>query len=865
MKSMHKSLKFGFMVWVSLLNIRSGFSQPVPVKDTLSGEYADEVVITGSHMRELLLAAPTSVQKATSLYFQNNSAPSFFDALQNLKGVQMITPSMGFRILNTRGFANTTNVRFAQLVDGMDVQSPHIGSPIGNALGPGDLDIDRVEIVPGVAASLYGMNAINGLANFASKNPFDYQGISVQQKVALTHINSTAGKANLFSETSIRFAKAWKNKWAIKANFAYISGYDWIADDYTDMNPNANQSTGLTGEDNPAKDPVNSYGNESSNRRTLTLGGKSYVVARTGYTETQVTSYDLRNVKGDLTLMYKPNERSSIAYIFRGAGLDNVYQRANRFRLDDYFIQQHALQYRSGAVQANVYLNGENTGQSYNLRSMAENIDRSFKNDNTWFADYSGKFNQASLNGIPSVDAHRQAREFADNGRLEPGSSAFNSTLDKLRDINNWDSGAALRVKASFVQADVQWNLGESLLEGFTKKTGVELMAGADHRTYIIQPDGNYFINPGSDKQEKNLLYGKTGAFISTYRNFFGKKLRLGAALRGDKNDYFPLYVSPRFTAVYNLNEKHYLRTSYQVGYRFPIVFEGFSNVNSGGVKRVGGLPVMSNGIFENAWLQTSIASFQSAVLRDMNTSALTRNQAIEKNKSILQKNPYTYLEPEQVKSLELGYRAMLFDKLLFVDADVYYNSYNKFIAQANMNVPNTGVADSIPYDLYDRTKQAPYRMWTNSSSKVYNYGFSIGLNLRFPKGYQLTTNTSYAKLKRGDTRDGLEDGFNTPAWMINTTFANNKIGKNFGAGITYRWQSSFYWQSFLVNGTVPSYGTVDVHATYSFGKLPLQVKSGANNLLNTYYNSFLGGPSVGGFYYMSLTFSGLMAKKGEG
>lgn len=43
----------------------------------------------------------------------------------------MLTPSMRFRVLNARGFANTTNVRFAQLVDCMDVQSPHIGGAIG--------------------------------------------------------------------------------------------------------------------------------------------------------------------------------------------------------------------------------------------------------------------------------------------------------------------------------------------------------------------------------------------------------------------------------------------------------------------------------------------------------------------------------------------------------------------------------------------------------------------------------------------------------------------------------------------------------------------------------------------------------------
>src|SRR6476619_513441 len=160
-----------------------------------------EVIVTASRMKESLFHSPVSVQKAGDKYFAAAAAPSFFDALEHLQGVQMITPSMGFRVLNARGFANTTNVRFAQLVDGMDVQSPHIGGPIANALGPGDLDVDNVEIVPGVASALYGMNTINGLANISTKNPFTSEGLSIQQKTAITHIDDANSKVKAFSET----------------------------------------------------------------------------------------------------------------------------------------------------------------------------------------------------------------------------------------------------------------------------------------------------------------------------------------------------------------------------------------------------------------------------------------------------------------------------------------------------------------------------------------------------------------------------------------------------------------------------------------------------------------------------------------
>src|SRR6266700_3830845 len=148
----------------------------------------NEVVVSASRLPESILRSPVSIQKMGEKYFRTTAAPSFFDALENVQGVQMITPSLGFKVINARGFANTTNVRFAQLVDGMDVQSPHIGGPIGNALGPTDLDIDNVEIIPGVASALYGMNTINGLAAFSSKNPFTSQGISIEQKTGIMHL-----------------------------------------------------------------------------------------------------------------------------------------------------------------------------------------------------------------------------------------------------------------------------------------------------------------------------------------------------------------------------------------------------------------------------------------------------------------------------------------------------------------------------------------------------------------------------------------------------------------------------------------------------------------------------------------------------
>ncbi|OUJ71679.1 TonB-dependent receptor [Hymenobacter crusticola] len=817
-----------------------------------------------------MLQSPVTVEKLNARALRLTPAPSFFDAIEHVKGVQVITPSLGFKVINARGFSNTTNVRFVQLVDGLDNQAPHIGAPIGNALGPSDLDINTVEIVPGTAAALYGLNAINGLANFTTKNPFSFEGLSVQQKTGLNHFNDQSTGVHPYSETSLRYAKVLvANKLAFKVNTTYLRGYDWIADNYTDINPSGNATTGLFGDDNPAGDPVSSYGNESSNRSNLILGGKTYQVARTGYREKDVTDYHLQTIKTDGALHYRLANNTELAYTYRFSSIDNVYQRSNRFRLADYRLQQHGLSLISPVVQVRAYLTRENTGKSYNLRSMGENLDRSYKTDAVWNQDYTAAWNAATQAGQPVAQAHATARAVADAGRLQPGTPEFKDRLRQLQDINDWDRGAALRVQSDLLHAEGQVNIGEAFRRQASPNfpQWLDLLAGADHRTYVVVPDGNYFRNPnpGKDPLTDNLTYSKTGGFVQAGAHLFADKIRLTATARADKNDYFSIRFNPRLTAVYSPTQRHNFRLSYQSGYRFPSLFEGFSNVNSGQVQRVGGLRVMSDGVFENSYLRTSIDAFNAAVTSDVNTGGLTRTQAVVKNQGRLVKNAYTYLKPEFIKSVELGYKAaLLSDARLLLDIDFYYNSYRDFIAQVEAYVPISSTGNiltttdtnlnAIATALSARGSQSRYRLWTNSKSQVHNYGGSAGLHYELAGGYLAGATATYARLDRTTNGDGLEDGFNTPRWAYNLSLGNEKAYKNFGFGLNYRWQARYYSQTFLVNGYVPAYSNLDAQLSYALTTPSLRFKLGATNLLNQYYYSFLGGPSIGGLYYLAVT-----------
>ncbi|UHG90778.1 TonB-dependent receptor plug domain-containing protein [Spirosoma oryzicola] len=824
-------------------------------KDSLRKIELNEIVVTASRISESVLKSPVSIEVLDARQIRMSAQPSYFDAIENLKGVQLMTASLGFKVYNTRGFANPTNVRFVQLVDGMDNQAPHIGAPIANALAPSDLDIQRVEIVPGAASALYGMNALNGLAQLITKDPFTSRGLSISQKTGVNHINDPLSSAKVFSETSLRYANTIGSRLAFKVNLTYQRGYDWIARDLTDLNPNANTTLGLTGPENPGRDLVNNYGDESANRRTLTIGGKRYVVSRTGYFENETTDLSLNNLRGDAAIFWRILPKLTISYRYKAATLDNVYQRTNRFRLDNYVLDQHGLTLESPSVQIRAYRTRENTGDSYNIRSMAENIDKSFKSDNQWFTDFTNQFTASTAAGQPITNALATARTFADAGRPQPGSETFDSQIARLRDINNWDIGAALRVKSWMYHVEGQVEPTRVLWAGFRQKTGIDLLAGFDYRRYVVFPDGNYFINP--DRTDHNLIYGKTGGFVQASRSFFGDRLSLRGSVRVDKNRYFDPKVNPRISLVFSPTENHNFRASYQTGYRFPSLFEAFSNVNSGGVKRVGGLKIMSQGIFENSYFRTSIDAFQNAITTDVNTNKLTTEQAIQKNKGLLRPNTYTYLKPEQVNSIEVGYKGLFFTKKLYVDVDFYYNVYRNFIAQVEANIPKRSNPDSIPYYLADRNQQDRYRLWTNSKTTVYNYGSSLGLRYSAGHNWVFSGNASLARLDRTDQGDGLEEAFNTPQWITNLSVSNPDLGNGFGFSINYKYQSSFLWQSSLATGMVPAINTFDVQISYALPARtlgPLFFKLGATNLLNRSYTTFTAGPSVGGFYYATVT-----------
>ena len=91
----------------------------VTLKDA-EGVMLNETVISASRVEERILESPVSIEKLDAVALRATPSANFYDAVENLKGVQLNTNSLTFKSVNTRGFATFANTRFVQVIDGMD-------------------------------------------------------------------------------------------------------------------------------------------------------------------------------------------------------------------------------------------------------------------------------------------------------------------------------------------------------------------------------------------------------------------------------------------------------------------------------------------------------------------------------------------------------------------------------------------------------------------------------------------------------------------------------------------------------------------------------------------------------------------------
>ncbi len=815
----------------------------------------DEIVISASRTPERIFESPVSVERFGLKEIKNTTAESFYGGLQNLKGVDINTNSLTFQSINTRGFATFANNRFLQLVDGMDNTAPGLNFVLGNLVGMSELDVQSVEILPGASSALYGAGAFNGILFMTSKNPFDFQGISAYAKGGVT-VQDAAGN-NFYKDFGIRAAHAFSDKVAVKANLSVLTGEDWHANSRMDLdNPGADRS-------NPAYDGLNVYGDEVSTTLNFdaaaglpsgTVG--SAVISRTGYDEADLADYGAESVKSDFALHYRPfaDDFEIILNSRIGRGT-TIYQGANRYAVSGFTMQQHKLEIKNKNFFLRGYIVSENSGDAYDTRFAAININRAWKSDVQWFTDYASAYIPTYLGGIQqggltpeqaSEQAHIAGRQSADTGRLIPGTPEFESAFNQVTNNGDLTTGAKFIDKTKFRHINGNYNFAH-LIDNWA-----DLQVGGSFREYVLNSNGTIFTDTDGP-----ISYNEYGAYVQLQKKFLDDRLKFTGSARYDKNEFFDGFVSPRVSLAYTAGEKrnHNLRVSVQQGFRNPTTQDLFIGLNAGRAILVGSAPAnldrdvrtfnVSQAAQDNLGQPATVEIVGRAAYENAySTSSLQAGAPQAVNTPLV--------KPEEITAFEAGYRAQV--GRFTIDLSGYYNSYADFLANTTTAVPFYGEAGDGGLSLLalQNGDFQVYQTYTNSDADINSYGGTVGVDTKLGN-FDLGVNYTFAELDIDEGKyPDLRTNFNTPKHKVKASFGNTALFKNFGFNVNYRWSDSYYWEASFADGDIPAFTVLDAQINYSVPSIKSVFKVGGSNILGDEYFSAIGTGNVGSIYYVS-------------
>jgi outer membrane receptor protein involved in Fe transport len=868
-------------------------SAPIIVDFVPTSTLGVEVVVSASRVPERILESPVSIERMGAASIRQAAAPSFYQGLANFKGVDMTTSSLTFNTLSTRGFNGSGNLRFNQLVDGMDNQAPALNFSVGIILGPTELDIDNIELLQGASSALYGPGGMNGTLLMTSKNPFKYQGLSFQVKQGIMHTDGSQRSKAPYYDWTMRWGKKISEKFAFKLGGQFISAKDWQASDTRNLSRNNVLSFVKPGDRSTDNnyDGINVYGDEAS-------------ASMNAFAQVAVAQNLPPIVQGLTAVFGMPPTLAQINAVFQNPNLiPNTPQTApliagikglQPFYLglqNNYFGGQ--LVSRTGyneidVVNYDAYSVKLNGGLYYKIRSDIEASLIGYWGAGTTVYTGADRYSLKNFKlGQYKLEVKGKSWFLRGYTTQENSGDSYTATTAALAVNNSWKpnqlwfatytgtySAARLQGATDAVAHQMARTSAEQgrLLPGssgyttafntaintdikqggakFADKSSlyhyegqlnlseyikvVEILVGANFRTYKLDSRGTIFVDTTGA-----IKIDEYGGYVQLQKKLFDDVLKLTASGRYDKSKNFEGRFTPRVTALVKVARDNNIRVSYQTAYRFPSTQDQYINLNTPGSRLIGGLPSFQEFYhFDTNPVYTaeSIGAYRISVA------------AGTPNPTLLREAEFPELEPETVNSYEIGYRGLPSKKLL-IDAYVYYSMYKNFIGRVAVGraAPGGNIANPLASENYSYP--------VNSDNSVKAIGWGIGFDYQLGRRYVARVNFSGDQLN--DVPSTLITFFNTPKFRYNIGLSNDAIGKtNWGFNVLWRWQDKVDWEGTFGAGEIPSFGTLDAMVSYKFSKIRSIFKIGCSNLLNQYYVSAFGNPEVGGVYYVGFAYN---------
>lgn len=173
-------LKLALVLLVQAAIVAQTQAEDAPVLKKLSIEELMGIEVTSVSKRpEKLAETASAIQVITAEDIRRSGATSLPEALRLASNLEVAQIDSRQWAITARGFNNTTANKLLVLIDGRTVYTPLYAGVFWDAQDTLLEDIDRIEVISGPGATLWGANAVNGVINITTQHAQATQGILV--------------------------------------------------------------------------------------------------------------------------------------------------------------------------------------------------------------------------------------------------------------------------------------------------------------------------------------------------------------------------------------------------------------------------------------------------------------------------------------------------------------------------------------------------------------------------------------------------------------------------------------------------------------------------------------------------------------
>lgn len=861
----------------------------------------DEVVLSASRTPERLFESPVTVERFDYKDIAQSTGSSFYQSLENLKGVQINQGAMLLPIINTRGFSTIDNTGFVQLVDGMDNAAPGLNFAAGNLVGINEIDIQSVELLPGAASALYGANAVKGIMLMNSKSPFDFPGFSAYVKSGVT--SSDNGGDNSYYDAAVRLAKNWNDKFALKAVVSIVEGTDWVAGDYRDRNLLSGGETPLSIEDQsylPGYNGVNVYGeipqtiNYTNVFRANVLpvfvqqgllssaqaAGVNQIfgvfapdyfgteiVRNTGYKEMELHDGGTSSFKVDLSAHYRIDGNKELIWNSKIGNGSTIYHATNRNNLKNFQLQQHKLEYRTPKLTARAYTTIEDSGNTHDMEFLGIRMALAQPGGlggwfnsylNTYFVDAAALINpnpQTALNtilggiqqGITDFDSLLSLYGKNDSSAHKSARLAANQNM--LKPGSEAFNNALLNATTNPISEGGAAILDQSKANSveFNYNLGdlvptFDLSIGGSVREYVLRSNGSLFTD-----YDTPIKFNEIAFYTQAQKELFEGAVKLTGSVRYDKSQFLEGHFTPRVGALVYLSPRHNIRASYQTGFRNPSSQDLYISLDVAQVVIIGTSPDSVERFNMDLVGASSLNSYNV-------TGSMVQNNSytLAAAGGVFEKAELDNVKPEFVNTKEFGYRYN--GKKVSVDISAYWSKFTDFITEVQVVTPLYGSVANLSGAAAVAAGDFRVFSWnTNTNNEVTTKGISAGVDARLGK-FDIGSSISYNELKSDDQDPDFISYFNTPPIRAKFSFGSINLTDKFGFNVSARYHNDFKWEGTFLSYDIPENLTFDASLNFDVPDLKGKIKVGAVNISGDDYMPYAGGGMIGSTYYVQYT-----------